>query len=165
MAIRFNADEVFQIAERMEQNAASYYHTAAEKVQYPGARQMFLDLASWEEKHERAFAQLHSQLSKKAKDEVTFDPYDEAGQYLESLADESVFVTAQSPLEKIGQEPSFAEILRFAIGKEKDSIAFYTGIKKMVPKDFGENEVEKIIEEEMTHVTTLTGQLKKVGSE
>ena len=165
MPIRFNADEIFQMAERLEQNAATYYHTAAEKVTYPGARQMFLDLATWEEKHEQIFSKLHEQISKKARDEVTFDPYDEAGQYLQALADESVFDTSQSPLEKVGTEPSFDAILQFAIGKEKDSISFYTGIKQMVPKDFGEQEVDKIIQEEMKHVTTLNNQLKKIAAQ
>jgi len=165
MAIRFNADEIFQMAERMEQNAAAYYHAAAEKVEYPGARQMFIELASWEEKHEKTFSKLHEQLTQKAKDKVTFDPYDEAGQYLEALADESVYDTSTSPLEKIGARPSFVDILRFAIGKEKDAITFYTGIKQMVPKDFGENQVQKIIQEEMKHVTVLNEQLRKVSSE
>ncbi|MFO7821644.1 MAG: ferritin family protein [Lentisphaeria bacterium] len=165
MPIRFNADEIFKMAERLEQNAATYYHTAAEKVTYPGARQLFLDLASWEEKHENAFSKLHEQISQKSRDEISFDPYGEAGQYLEALADQSIFDTSKSPLEQLGTEPQFDAILQFAIGKEKDTINFYTGIKHMVPKDFGEEEVEKIIREEMKHVTTLNAQLRKLTSE
>jgi len=165
MAVRFNADEIFQMAERLEQNAASYYHTAAEKVSYPGARQMFLELASWEEKHEKDFSSMHEKISESEREQMAFDPYDETAQYLQALADESIFDTSSSPLEKVGEEPSFESILRFAIGKEKDTINFYTGLGKLVPKKAGQEEIENIIQEEMKHVSILNKELTKVKSE
>ena len=165
MPVRFNADEIFQMAERLEQNAATYYHTAAEKVNYPGARQMFLELASWEEKHESNFASMHKNISDKEREEMAFDPYDETAQYLQALADESIFDTSDSPLENIGTEPTFENILRFAVSKEKDTINFYTGLRQLVSAGSGKNKVDEIIQEEMRHVSLLTQELNKVKTE
>jgi rubrerythrin len=162
MSIRFNADEVFEMAERMEQNAVAYYSTAAGKVSLPAAKQMFEELASWEKKHERTFHSLREQIvADNEKEEVTFDPYGEALQYLHALSDESVFTPADDPLNKVGVEPSFADILSFAIGKERDSIAFYLGMKEMVPSQLGKDKIDAIIKEEMGHVTLLTGKLRE----
>ncbi len=161
MGIQFNADEIFEIAERMEQNASTYYHKAADRVSYPGARQMFLDLAVWEEGHERTFHELRKFLTENEKEQITFDPYDEGVQYLHALTDESVFDTRQSPLDKVGDEPSFRSIIQFAIGKEKDSIAFYLGMKTMVPGQLGKDKIGQIIHEEMKHVTVLTQKLRE----
>jgi rubrerythrin len=163
MSIHFNADEVFEMAERMEQNASTYYHKAAEKVDYPGARQMFLELSSWEEKHERTFGELRKSLAPADKEETTFDPYNESLQYLHALADESVYDNSRDPLADIGGAPSFASILRFALSKEKDSIAFYLGMKELVPGQLGKDQIDKIIREEMGHVTMLTDKIRKVS--
>lgn len=165
MSISFNADEVFNMAERMEQDAAAYYHTAAEKVAYPGARQMLLDLAAWEEEHESSFADLHKKLAASAREDHTFDPYDEALQYLNALVDDSIFDASSSPLEETGPEPSFENILRFALGKEKETINFYTGLRQLVPANLGKDDVEKIIQEEMKHVTILNKEIAKVRAE
>jgi rubrerythrin len=45
------------------------------------------------------------------------------------------------------------------IRDRKDSIAFYVGIKDLVPAGIGRDKVEKIIVEEMTHVSTLGARL------
>jgi rubrerythrin len=42
-----------------------------------------------------------------------------------------------------------------AIGIERDSIAFYVGLKESVSKRAGKDQVEAIIKEEVGHVATL----------
>ena len=160
MAVSFNADEIFTIAERLEQNASTFYHMAAERVSYPGARQMFLDLASWEEKHEQTFVEMHKQLTDGEREEMAFDPYGETAQYLQAFADESVFDTRKNPLAEMDAEPSFATILDYAVGKEKDSITFYLGLKEMVPPGKGRDRLDGIIKEEMRHIRILTEKKK-----
>ena len=45
---------------------------------------------------------------------------------------------------------------------EKDSIAFYVGIKGLVPAKSGKDKVEKIIIEEMSHVSTIGAKLQSL---
>ena len=58
-----------------------------------------------------------------------------------------------------GDEP-LESIINTAIGLEKDSIVFYLGIRKLVPKAMGIDKIDDIIREEMSHVAILSGWLK-----
>ena len=42
---------------------------------------------------------------------------------------------------------------------EKDSIAFYLGMKDMVPDDLGKSNMDAIIREEMSHIQLLSEKL------
>ena len=50
MAIPFNADEVFEMAEQIERNGGMFYRAAADK--FPAVRELLLKLAKWEDDHE-----------------------------------------------------------------------------------------------------------------
>ena len=54
---------------------------------------------------------------------------------------------------------SIQDILKTAIGLEKDSIVFYTSMKEFVPKTAGPEKVDAIIKEEIGHIVELTNQL------
>ena len=54
------------------------------------------------------------------------------------------------------------DILRTALGLEKDSILFYLGVKDMVPPNYGQEKIDEIIREEKRHVAQLAGLLRKV---
>ncbi|RJP60577.1 MAG: hypothetical protein C4541_03710 [Candidatus Auribacter fodinae] len=55
------------------------------------------------------------------------------------------------------------EILKFALGREKDSVVFYVGMKEMVPESLGRKHLDKIIQEEMNHVGVISKFLAKLG--
>ena len=55
------------------------------------------------------------------------------------------------------------EILKEAVAAEKDSIAFYLGMKDLVPERLGKEKIDVIIKEEMNHIKIL-GQ-KLIGLE
>ena len=164
MNIRFSADEIFEVAEKKEQDAAAFYNAAASHVGYPGARQLLEELASWEEKHEQIFAGMRASLTAAEKEETTFDPYDENAQYLRALADHSVYQRNEDPAAIVGKQPTFEDVLNIAIGKEKDTVLFYLGIRELVPEAMGQSRLKDIIEEEKRHVRILTEQLSKTTS-
>lgn len=164
VSIRFNADEIFQIAERMEQNAISFYLAAAAKVASPAAARTLRDLSAWEAQHERIFAAMRAELAAAAKEPLIFDPNDENVQYLEALADHSVFILSNDPLLPLGNAPPPDRILRVALDLEKDSVLFYSQIRELVPAKFGQDRVEQIVREEMQHITILNTQLRALAS-
>jgi rubrerythrin len=51
------------------------------------------------------------------------------------------------------------EILKAAIVAEKDSIAFYLGMKDAVSDNRGKQRIEAIIKEEMQHIRILSKEL------
>ncbi|MBU1344653.1 MAG: rubrerythrin, partial [Proteobacteria bacterium] len=84
---------------------------------------------------------------------ATFDPNDENALYLKALADTRVFFKKEQPGNKI------KDILTSALQAEKDSIAFYLGMKELIPAKLGKSKIDTIIKEEMSHIRLLAGKL------
>jgi len=53
--------------------------------------------------------------------------------------------------------------LKMAIGVERDSIAFYVGLKEAVSRKAGKDKVDDIIKEEMGHIVTLNEKLQDLS--
>jgi rubrerythrin len=157
MGVTFNADEVFEMAEQIERNGAKFYRAAAEK--FSAVRQVLIDLAVMEDEHEKTFADMRAQLSGREEDPMVFDPDDEAQMYLQLVADGHVFDTKADPAEKLKGKEKTEDVLQTAINMEKDSIAFYAGLKECVPPRAGRDKVEAIIREEFSHIATLNEKL------
>jgi len=153
MAYDFTADDVFEMAEKLEKNGAQFYRSAAENADDPEAKAFLMRLAEMEDAHEKTFALLRSNLSEKAKAATVFDPQHESALYLRALADTRVFFEKEIDLS------SMRAILKAAILAEKDSIVFYLGMKDLVPDTLGKDQLDKIIKEEMGHIRILSKEL------
>ena len=160
MSITFNADEIFEMAEQIERNAAKFYREAAGKAPDADTKKMMLDLGTMEEGHEKTFAQMRKDLSDPEREPTVYDPNNEAALYLRTMADFHGTEGKAGPLDKLTGNESMEELLKIALQAEKDSIAFYVGIKGLVPNKSGKDKVEKIIIEEMTHVSTIGAKLQ-----
>ena len=160
MSITFNADEIFEMAEQIERNGAKFYREAAANASDADVKAMLLDLAAMEDGHELTFSQMRKELSAAEKESNIFDPDNEVAQYLQTMADFHGTEGKVSPTEKLTGNESLREILEIALQAEKNSIAFYVGIKDMVSAKSGKDKVQAIIIEEMAHVSTIGGKLQ-----
>lgn len=162
MTIRFNADEIFQMAEEIEANASKFYSSAADNAKDEETKKMLKDLAAMENKHYEIFKEMHLGLSGEEKAETVYDPQDEGALYLQSMADSHGWEGQISETENLtGKEP-IDQVLRAAIRAEKDSVVFYTGLKSLISKEAGLDKVENIIKEEMSHITKLSEKLRSL---
>ena len=158
MSARYNADEVFEMAEQIERNGAKFYRRAAEMVSAEGSQDMLLELAAMEDDHEKTFAAMRRDLSEAERKPMVFDPDDELALYLHAIADRRVFDLKVDPSQQLtGQEP-LDRILHIAIGLEKDSIVFYLGMRELVPERLGAARLYGIIREEYGHLVTLSAK-------
>ena len=157
MANDFNANDIFEIAKQIEINGAKFYREAANRVEEEKHKQFLLGLADMEDSHEQIFAKMQADLGADETAQSTFDPEDENALYLKALADTRVFFEKDQP------ETSMRGILKSAIAAEKDSIAFYLGMKELVSQNQGQSKVDDIIKEEMSHIKLLAGTLIEVG--
>jgi rubrerythrin len=153
MMYDFNADDIFEIAEQLEQNGARFYRTAAQAMNDEKARDLLLKLAAMEDDHKALFTQMRSQLTTSEKKPTVFDPEGDAVQYLRALADTRVFFDKQI------DTSSMKAILKDAITAEKDSIVFYLGMRDAVPDDAGRSRLDDVIKEEMGHIRLLSKEL------
>ncbi len=147
----FNVDEIFAMAEAMERQGARFYRAAAVSCKDQSRRRLLIALAEMEEEHEKVFIAIRKDFMDQRPDLEGFDPEGLTASYLHAIADGKVF---DSEKQLTGEE-TMADIIKHAIKLEKDSIVFYIGIKEMVPISFGQDKVEKIIQEEMYHVVSL----------
>lgn len=159
MGLYFTAEEVLEIAERIEHNGVAFYQRAAEQAQSDDVRNLLLRLATEEAGHERAFAQMRTTLDQAEKPPFKLDPSDEAAGYLQVLADLVLFPPGEDPAAVIGAPFSCRKVLLTAVQKERDSVAYYAGMRQIVPKSFGKMKVDAILREEMRHVTQLAKEL------
>jgi rubrerythrin len=155
MMYDFNADDIFEMAEQMERNGATFYRTAAAAVDDAPSRDFLLELAQMEDAHEKTFSKMRAALSATEKDSTVFDPEGESVLYLRALADTRVF------FEKEINTSSIETILKDAITAEKDSIVFYLGMRDAVPEKLGRSRLNDIIKEEMDHIRILSKELVK----
>jgi len=158
MVMPFNADEVFEMAEQIERNGAKFYRAAAKK--FPQVSQVFSNLAAMEDEHEKSFAAMRAELSGIEVEPPVFDPDGKAQMYLRVMADEQVFNIKADPVEQLAGQETPEDVLKMAIGLEKDSIAFYVGLKESVSHRAGKDKVEDIIKEEIGHIATLSQKLE-----
>lgn len=158
MNIKFNAFEVFEIAEQIERNGTKFYTMAAELFDEPKTCQMFLNLAEWEKEHEQIFAMMRQQLSEQNQhipkpDDLLPDP--------KVMAGLAVFGIRSDPAEELHSRQTETDIIRRAVSKEKDSIVFYHGLKQFVPDGADKDKIDDIIKEEMKHIVILDQVLTK----
>ncbi len=160
MTVALNAFEVFEIAEQIERNGAKFYRKAAEQFNEPDIRNMFLKLADWETGHEQIFKDMGKQLSKP--NDKTGSPEFEKKQFDPKLmACLAVFDTGPESVHKLRNMENILEVLKSAVEKEKDSIAFYEGLKDFAHDGDDKDKVDDIIEEEMRHIKILNQALKQ----
>jgi rubrerythrin len=164
MSISFNADEVFEMAEEIERNGAKFYRKAASNAADPAVAKMLNDMAVMEDGHLAAFAIMRTQLSGSQAEQITFDPDGEAAMYLQSMADFHGFEGKVSIDEELTGNETPEQILNIAITAEKESVAFYAGIRDLVSEKAGKDKVDDVIREEMQHVVMLTKCLMELKS-
>lgn len=153
MAYDFSAKDIFEMAEQIERNGATFYRSAANSVSDQKSKDFLLKLAEMEVQHEKTFQALKATLTDAEKTSTVFDPHGEAESYLKALADTRVFFEKKIDLS------SLKEIFKAAIEAEKDSIVFYLGMREFVPEKSGKDKVNAIIKEEMSHITILSKEL------
>jgi rubrerythrin len=161
MSMPFNADEVFEMAEQIERNGGKFYRAAAKK--FPEVSKLLLELAAMEDKHLKIFRDMRAKLSGTELEEPVFDPDGQAQMYLRVMADGHVFDVKADPVEKLANKDTPEDVLKMAIGLERDSIAFYVGLKEAVPSNAGKDKVENIIKEEMDHIVILNQKLQDLA--
>jgi rubrerythrin len=159
MSVPFSADEVFQIAEQIERNGARFYRRASQGFTDARAREILLDLAIAEDEHQEAVAAMRAELARQEREPTVPDPYGEAVWYLQGMADGQLFDVKVDPSELLTGKETTEEILRTAIGLEKESIVFYLGMKDMVPEGRGKQRIDDIIRQEMGHIAALSKAL------
>lgn len=159
-----NWNEVFDLAIQMEKTGAEFYAEAAVNVREEKIQPFMDALARMEILHQEKFENLKAKYAKS--DEVEPEKIEPAlHRYLAGWLDQQVFRSKQN-LEAFFKETwSLEDVAWKAIGMEKDSIAFYYGLKEAAADREVREIINGIMQEELTHVTALGKFLRMIRSQ
>jgi rubrerythrin len=160
MSEKFNAKEIFEIAEQIERNGSKFYRNAENKYEKEGIKNLLLELAEMEDDHEKTFQHMKNEYLKNEQDYDYYDPDNESAAYMAALANGYVFDLKADPVALLSRTHDIKDVLRKAIELERDSIIFYLGVREIVPADLGRDKIDEIIDEEKKHIVLLTDKLK-----
>lgn len=156
MAYFFGANDVAELAMRIEQKGQAFYLLAADAAEDPGAREFFEFLAQEESRHELFFRDMRDNLG-----ETELPPgsdFEEYTSYVLALIDShDVFNFDYTEAFSSGQF-TFEDAVRTAMRFEKDTILVFTELKTLVPEGDRE-EVDRCIDEERKHLRMLASKL------
>ncbi len=163
MVFSFNADEIFSIAIKIEENGKAFYHEVAGSTEDPDIKNFFQQLEKEELDHKNRFLDLKSSLPDSASQETIWDPDNETDSYLKMMADMNIFRSKNDVEEKLRNIGNVKDAVRFAISFEKDSVLFYLLMKDFTEESKGREFIDQLIEEEKKHLKSLALLLNKCG--
>lgn len=164
MAMTFSADEVFEIAEKIEREAADYYQKAAKAAKDKEAGKVFSDFSAMETEHADTFAKMRQDLDQIDQVPTTFDPDGEVVLYLQSFAQAHGWEGKSAQKDEFSGNETPQQILQSALGAEKNSVSFYMGIRNLVAREESKKQIDNIIKEEMQHIGVITAKLAALKS-
>ena len=156
MVTFFSANEVAELAMRIEQKGQAFYLLAADEAKDPAAKEFFEFFAEEESRHELFFRDMRDRIG--AIKIPSGSDYEEYTQYVMALVDShDVFNFDYTEAFK-DEAFNFEQAVRAAMRFEKDTILLFTELKRMVP-DTERQFVEECIDEERKHLRMLAEKL------
>lgn len=155
MSLQFNADEIFAVAVKIEENGIAFYRRAHELQKKSPHAALLESLAKMEEGHKRTFEEMRLKVPAEFKAEQSYDPFEEVTLYLGAMADAHGGEGSPSAAEKLTGRETLVEIIDIALELEKKSILYYVGLRDVVPERLGREKIDFIIGEEKKHVIQL----------
>ena len=156
MANVFGGNEIVEIGVQIEKNGKDFYETLIRQSKIQKAKDIYKFLAEEEKKHIATFQKMLKSIQKYEPPEAYPDEY---FAYLRALAGSCIFTERNKGSEIAKNIKDDREAINLGIEFEKDSILFYTEMKKAVP-EYDQKTIDKLIIEEQDHLQKLS-ELKK----
>ena len=147
----FSASEIVELAIEIEKNSRDFYYALIKKSRFSKAQEIFQYLALEEGKHILAFQDILDTVQKHLP--VSYPA--EYLNYMSALSNGYIFTqknTGEAIALKVRSDLQGIEI---GISFERDSIAFYEGMKKAVPAN-EHKIIDQIIAQEQAHLKQLS---------
>ena len=145
------ANEIFEIATRLEQSGESFYGEAAQGTTRASVKALFQELATQEQHHRRAFEQMSGSA---VSDILSSEQWDEFQAYADALLQQRFLADPENALRVAAEAKSELDVLRAALGFEQETIAFYEQLHGIV-RDAEQQAIQRIIDEEKRHIQRL----------
>lgn len=155
MEPEFNTDQVFQIAGRIQQNAADFYQKMAKLFYDSGRRNICLRLADHRAEQAKAIAEERKRFFGSSGLPGTYKSDDYIMSHPSEMADLTIFSHDRYHSMPLCGRESREVIFKDAIGRCEAVIIFFQGLKEFVRDAFTESFLDKLIEDEKRYISLL----------
>ena len=154
----FSKNEIIEMAVNIEKQGYAFYENALQRNDLnTDQRELIEKLRDDEKVHEATFLELRNKLDNfDLKKETSWE---EAKQYIQSTVDTHIFSDPQKAINLAANASDLKELISYAVQFEKDTLLFFHSFRKFVEGKKAEDAVDKIIEEEASHVKKLQNLL------
>lgn len=160
-SVFYSAEEIVDIAVRIEENGQKFYSACADSTSDANLKKVFKHLAEQEKKHKATFEKLYGEIGDYKLDPATYT--DEIDLYIKALANSQVFSPGADVVRLARETRDVLSLLSLAIGAEKDSILFYGEMLELAA-DADRKTVATIIREEQSHIVQLTSLKRAISA-
>jgi rubrerythrin len=165
MSVTYNAEEIYDMGIQIERNGKAFYQAAAEWATDGEVKKLLNDLAQWENAHIGLFKELKKKIPTDLQTDPIFDLDQQQLLYLKAAADTHVFTREADPEALAGTCKTPMEVLKIALVFEKDSVVLYTAMKDLVPESLGKDDIDRLIQEEIGHISMIHEWMERFGRE
>ena len=156
-----NEDEVYRVGMCIEQAGLDFYTKMAEKADDPATKRIFKRLARDEKGHLAFFESLELE-TKGGMGKQAVDADKDVSNYVCSLVDGGIFRNIAKMESMLKRKFNPESALELALQVEKDAVLYYSEAYRVNKKRKAKKALEKLIEEEKSHVTQIAKRLDKV---
>jgi rubrerythrin len=153
----FDSSEIVKLGIQIEKNGRDFYDHASKTVKADKVRQVFEYLYSEEQAHIAVFESVLNKIDE------GYQPAEkhtaEYAEYLGALVEENLFTKAKQGYEVARTIKNDKQALEISLGIEKDSILFYSEMKKVLEAGV-HGDIDKLIASEQEHFKRLSDVLK-----
>ncbi len=155
----FSAEEILDIAIRLEQNGEAIYRKAMKEIDTPEFVKMLQWISTEENQHAGWFENLKNDLSSRPDNPVAREMQKEVFQ--DMIGDQS-FSLKDVDFSRIS---GIDELIRVFIEFEEDTVLFYEMLEPFLQEEASLKQLKKIIAEEKHHIQRLREFLNSEASE
>jgi len=161
MQVNYNAYEVFEIADKVEEAGEAFYRTAASLINDNEEVQNLLnELADMEAVHKSFFRSIRDRLNIE-NDSGLLDLDDLSAGYLKSIGKAHAVHNLTTIFDDI--DITAKSVLEIALDFEKDTVVYFSALKSAIINDGDKGEIQQIVEEEIRHVGILTSKIRELS--
>ena len=132
MEAKFDVHGVLQIAQSVQHKGTHFYLQAAERFIDPKCSELCRQLATWRTAQKGIEGRSKQQITRKPRDPSTGDKRDYVSTHPSVMADLEALAHSTGRWARLTGRESTDGILRIAILRAEDAIAFYRGLKDFV---------------------------------
>lgn len=159
MSVLFTGRDMVEIAINIERNGEAFYQTAMKAARKDSARNAFDHLAGEERKHLMTFEALLDTLAPEPLPESYSGEY---ALYVRALSDNRIFTDDKTARASAAKAANDTEVINLALSAERESLLMYWEMRGVLRRT-DLSVVDRIMEEERSHIRQLTELKGKIG--